>query len=69
MAEVVSHFRPVRIIQKGFCLATIENLMKYWPLGSYLVLKITPIVACGRPLITIGYKYYSRKVLRFISTE
>ena len=43
--------------------------MKYWPGGSYLVMKITPRVSGGRPLLTIGYKYNYRKVLGFISTE
>ena len=54
---------------KGFCLATLENLMKDWPGGSYLVLKSTPIFHGEIPLLDIGYKYHSRNVLGFISTE
>ena len=41
---------------KGFCLATLEKLMKYWPGGSYLVMKINPKVPGDRPLLEIGYK-------------
>ena len=43
--------------------------MKDWPGGSYLVMRITPRFTGGRPLLAIGYKYNSRKVLGFISTE
>ena len=43
--------------------------MKYWPGGSYLVLKSTPIFSGERTLLAIGYKYNSRKVLGFIATE
>ena len=32
-------------------------------------MKSTPRVPGGRPLISIGYKYNSRKVLGFIATE
>ena len=53
---------------KGFCLTTLENLTKYWPGGSYLVMKSTPRVPGGRPLLDIGYKYNFRKVLGFIGT-
>ena len=51
---------------KGFCKDTIEKLTKGWPGGSYLVLKIKPVVPGDRPLIDIGYKYNARKVLYFI---
>ena len=37
--------------------------------GSYLVMKSTPRVPGGRPLLAIGYKYNYRKVLGFIATE
>ena len=47
----------------------LENLMKYWPGGSYLVMKITTIFPGEIPLLAIGYKYNSRKVLGFIATE
>ena len=43
--------------------------MKYWPGGSYLVMKINPIVLGDIPLNAIGYKYNSREVLVFIATE
>ena len=60
---------PVKTIHKCFCLATLEKLMKYWPVGPYLVMNSNTIVPGGLPLITIGYKYNSRKVIGFISTE
>ena len=43
--------------------------MRYWLVGSYLVIKITPRVPVDRPLMAIGYKYNSSKVLGFIATE
>ena len=43
--------------------------MKHWPGGSYLVLKSTPRFPGENPLLAIGYKYNSRKVLGFIATE
>ena len=43
--------------------------MKDWPVGSYLVLKSTPVFPVEIPLLAIGYKYNSRKFLGFISTE
>ena len=43
--------------------------MKDWPGGSYLVLKSTPIFPRERPILDIGCKYNSRKVLGFIVTE
>ena len=58
----------VKTSHKGFCLATLKELMKDWPGGSYLVLRITPIFPVDRPLLAIGYKYNSRKVLGFIYT-
>ena len=36
---------------------------------AYLVMKSNPIVPSVRPLLDIGYKYSSRKVLGFIATE
>ena len=65
----VNYCGPVKTINKGFCLATLENLMKDWLGGSYLVMKITPRVTGGIKLLAIGYKYNSRKVIGFISTE
>ena len=56
----------VKTNKKVFCNETIENLTKYRTGGSYLVLRSKPMV---RPLIDIGYKYNTRKVLSFIVTE
>ena len=69
MAQGVDYCRPVKTSHKGFCLATLEKLMKDWTGGSYLVMKSTKIVPGGRPLMAIGYKYNSRKFLGFIATE
>ena len=69
MSVGLDYCGPVKIFQKGFCLAILENLKKYWPGGSYLVMKSNPIVPGGRPLLAIGYKYNYRKVLGFIATE
>ena len=68
-ASGVKYCGPVKTNHKGFCLATLEKLMKDWPGGSYLVLKITPRFPDESPLLAIGYKYNSRKVLGFIATE
>ena len=46
MAAGVYYYGPVKTIHKGFCLATLEKLMKYWPGESYLVMKSNPIVPC-----------------------
>ena len=59
----------MKTIHKGFCLAMLENLMKYWPGGSYLVMKSTPIFPGEIPLLASGYNYNSRKFLVFITTE
>ena len=68
MYEGVDYFRTVKTSHKGFCLSTLEELMKYWPGGSYIVMKSNPRVPGGRPLIDIEYKQNSRKVIGFIST-
>ena len=34
MAEGVDYCGPVKTIHRGFCLATLENVMKYWTGGS-----------------------------------
>ena len=54
---------------KGFCLYTLEKLMKDWPGGSFIVLKSNTKFPGERPLLAIGYKYNSRKVLGFIAIE
>ena len=69
MAAGVNYYGPVKTSHKGFCLATLEKLMKDWPGGSYLVLNITPRFPGERPLLAIGYKSNSSKVLGFISNE
>ena len=42
--------------------------MKDYPVESYLVMKKTPRLPGGRPLMDIGYKYNYRKILVFIAT-
>ena len=69
MAAVVDYCGPTKTSHKGFCLATLNFLMKYWPGGSYHVMKSTPRVPVGIPLLSIGYKYSSKKVLGFIDTK
>ena len=69
MAAGVNYRGPVKKIHKGFCLSTLEKLMKDCPEGSYLVMKSTPRVPGEIPLLYIGYNYNSRKVLGFIATE
>ena len=44
-------------------------LVKYWPGGSYLVMRINPRVPGGIPILYIVYKYKYREVLGFITTE
>ena len=36
-------------------MATLKKLIKYWPVGSYLVMKSNPIVPGSRTLMSIGY--------------
>ena len=55
MAARVYYCGPVKTSHKVFCLATLENMMKDFPGGSYLVMNITPIVNGGIPLLVIGY--------------
>ena len=69
MAAGVDYCGPLKTSHKGSCLDTVGKLMKYWPGWSYLVMKSTPIVPGGRPLMTIGYKYNSRNFLGFIATD
>ena len=59
----------VKTNNKLFCKEIIEKLTKDWSGGYYLVLRSKPMVPGGRPLIAIGYKYNTRKVLSFIVTE
>ena len=52
-----------------FCKETTEQLKKYWTGGSYLILKIKPMVPRFRSIIDIGCKYNVRKVLSFLVTD
>ena len=56
MAAGVDYCGPVKTSHKGFCLATLENVMKDWLGGSYLVMNSTPRFPGGRPLLAIEYK-------------
>ena len=56
MEEGVDYRRAAKMSHKGFCLATLENLTKYWPGGSYIFMKSTPRFLGGRPLMNIGHK-------------
>ena len=67
MAMRVDFCGQVKTSHKGFCLDILENLMKYWPGGSYLVMNSTTRFPVVRPLMGIRYKYNYRKVLGFIS--
>ena len=53
MSEGVYFCGPVKTFHKGFCLATLEKLMKDWPVESYLVMKSTPRFPGGRPLMSV----------------
>ena len=57
MALGVDYCGPEKTSRKFFFLATIEKLMKDWPRGLYLVMKIDPRVTDGIPLMDIEYKY------------
>ena len=54
---------------KGLCKDTIKNIKNDWPGGSYLMLRIKPMVTRGRTLIAIGYKYNTQKLPYFIVTD
>ena len=69
IATGVNYCGPEKMTHKGFCLVTLEQLMKYWLGGSYLVMTSTPRVPGGRPILAIGYTYKYSKVLGFIANE
>ena len=69
MAAGVDYCGLVKTSHKGFYLATLENFMRDFPGGSYFVMKITPSVPGGRPLLYIGYKNNPTNDLGFIATE
>ena len=48
---------------------TIEGLTKNWSGVSYIVLRSMPMVSGGNPLLAVGYKYKSRKVISCVATE
>ena len=60
MAAGVDYCGLVKTIHKGFCIATLEKLMKDLTGGSYLVMKSTPRVTGSRPILAF---------LGFISSE
>ena len=51
MIEEADYFRPEKTIHTDFCLATMKKLMKYWLGELYLVIKSTPRVPIGIPLM------------------
>ena len=53
MAEGVDYCGYVKTIRKGFFLATLEKLMREWPGGSHIVMKIIPRVPGDIPLMDI----------------
>ena len=67
--ERVYYCGPVKTSQKLFLLTTLENLMKYWPVGSHTVMNSNTRFTGDRSLISIGYKYRYPKVLGFIATD
>ena len=55
-ATGVTYCGLVKTSHKDFCLTTLEKLMKYFPEGSYLVMKSTPRFPGEQPLLDIGCK-------------
>ena len=41
---------------QGLSLDKLENLIKDWPEGSYILMKSTTRVPSGIPILSIGYK-------------
>ena len=58
---------PVKTATRLFPKEELENTMKNWPGGTYIVLEGTS--PNGHSLISIGYKYNKRKVLCFVATK
>ena len=48
IAKGVYYYGQVKTTHKDFCLATLEKLMKNWPGGSYLIIKITLLTTLFR---------------------
>jgi hypothetical protein len=57
---------PVKTSHSLFPKTELEEKLKRWPGGTYLVMKATTVE--GFELLAIGYKYNSTKVLTFIAT-
>ena len=55
-AEGVYYCGPANTSQKGYCLYTLERLLKEWTGGSHLVMKSTSRVTGDRPLMYIVLK-------------
>ena len=47
---------------------TIKSMIKDWTGGCYLMFKSKQLITGYGPLVSIGYKYNSRKVISLIST-
>ena len=69
MTEGVDYCGLAKMSHKDFCLATLAKLMKEWPVGSYIVIIITPRIPGDRHPMSIGYKYKYRSFLGFIANE
>ena len=59
----------VKINKRVFFKDIFENLTKYWPGRSDLMLMIKPMLPGERPLIAIGYKQEAHNFLKLICTE
>ena len=55
MAKGVDYCISVHTSKKGFCLYTLESLMKDWPVASYLVMERNTRVNGGRPILGSSY--------------
>jgi hypothetical protein len=58
---------PVKTSHSLFPKTQLEEKLKHWPGGTYLVMKAT--TSAGVDLLAIGYKYNSTKVLTFVATR
>lgn len=58
---------PVKTAHRFFPKEEIEREMEKWPGGTSLVLEAKGLT--GTPLVAIGYKYNSRKVLCFVASK
>ena len=61
MGEGVDCFGAAKINHKGFCIAKVYQLIKYWLGRSYHVMKSTPRVPSIRGLMAVRYKCKSKK--------